>query len=131
MNDIIFTRLHQRSVIVDHNDEQIKYIFIIIGTDDTINWSNNTYSLFEKIINDDTLYNDLFQAKSKDDIIQCLSDMAVRIQLPVFSFFLFHSSIRRNLSQRNPRRSQSLQILRRMLKHVGSGMLLTFQMVIQ
>ena len=83
MNDIIFTRLHQRSVIVDHNDEQIKYIFILIGTDETINWSNNTLSLFEKIIHDDTLYNDLFQAKSKEDIIQCLSDMAVRIQLPV------------------------------------------------
>lgn len=91
MNDILFTRLHQRSVIVDHNDEQIKYIFIILGTSDTINWANNTFSLFEKITNDDTLYNDLFQAKSKEDIIQCLSDMAVRIQLPVLTPLSFHA----------------------------------------
>lgn len=88
MNDVLFTRLHQRSVIMDHNNEQVKYIFIILSNHSHMIWANNLFSLFEKIVNDNTLYNDLFQAKTKSDIIQSLANMAVRIQLPVYLLVL-------------------------------------------
>lgn len=79
----MFARLHQRSVIMDHNNEQVKYIFIILGNQTQTIWASNLFSLLGKIVGDNTLYNDLFQARTKDDIIQSLENMAVRIQLPV------------------------------------------------
>ena len=84
MNDILFARLSHRSAIVDHNNDEVKYIFIIQSDVNHMTWSTNLYSLFQKIVSDNTLYNDLFQAVTKSDIIQSLADVAVRIQLPVY-----------------------------------------------
>lgn len=74
---------------MDHNNEQVKYIFIILGNQTQTIWPSNLFSLLGKIVGDNTLYNDLFQARTKDDIIQSLENMAVRIQLPVLSSIIY------------------------------------------
>lgn len=76
---------------MDHNNEQVKYIFIILGNQTQTIWASNLFSLLGKIVGDNTLYNDLFQARTKDDIIQSLENMAVRIQLPVLSSIVYWS----------------------------------------
>ena len=89
MNDVLFARLQRRSLVLDSTNEQVKYIFIILSNNSHMIWANNLMSLFRKMVSDDTLYNDLFQAKTKSDIIQSLANTAVRIQLPVFLFKSF------------------------------------------
>lgn len=81
---MLFARLQRRAVILN-DDDQVKYVFIILGNPSHTIWTNNLLSLFRKIVNDDILYNDLFQAKTKSDIIQSLANMAVRIQIPVLN----------------------------------------------
>ncbi|CBK22077.2 uncharacterized protein [Blastocystis hominis] len=89
-NDVLFARLTQRSVIPEQDYQQLKssftissiprFVFIISSDASHSLWSHNLFTLLSKVVTDQSLYSDLFLAKSRADVIHALADMAVRIQ---------------------------------------------------
>ena len=92
-NDVLFARLIQRSVVPEQDYEQLKFRFMmisiprfvfIISSDASHSlWSHNLFTLLSKVVTDQSLYSDLFLAKTRADVIHALADMAVRIQRKV------------------------------------------------
>ena len=56
-------------------------IIIITGDEEHCIWCNNLYVLLRKVTADDTLYKDLYLAKSKEEVIQAFANTAVRVQI--------------------------------------------------
>lgn len=93
-NDVLFARLTQRSVVPEQDYQQLKFLFVmmifhprfvfIISSDASHSlWSHNLFTLLSKVVTDQSLYSDLFLAKTRADVIHALADMAVRIQRKV------------------------------------------------
>lgn len=92
-NDVLFTRLSKRSIVTDQHNEQLKwarrrgvrarYIIVIVGDEQHSVWCNNLFTLLKKVTADDTLYNELFMAKDKENVIQAFANTAVRVQILV------------------------------------------------
>lgn len=57
---------------------------IIISSDASHSlWSHNLFTLLEKVVDDQSLYSDLFLAKTNADVVRAFAEMAVRIQIVV------------------------------------------------
>lgn len=92
-NDVLFARLTQRSVVPEQDYQQLKFrlmvisiprfVFIISSDASHSLWSHNLFTLLSKVVTDQSLYSDLFLAKTRADVIHALADMAVRIQRKV------------------------------------------------
>ena len=92
-NDVLFARLTQRSVVPEQDYQQLKFLlmmifhprFVFIISSDASHslWSHNLFTLLSKVVTDQSLYSDLFLAKTRADVIHALADMAVRIQRKV------------------------------------------------
>ena len=92
-NDVLFARLIQRSVVPEQDYQQLKFrlmvisiprfVFIISSDASHSLWSHNLFTLLSKVVTDQSLYSDLFLAKTRADVIHALADMAVRIQRKV------------------------------------------------
>lgn len=60
-----------------------RFVFIISSDASHSLWSHNLFTLLSKVVTDQSLYSDLFLAKTRADVIHALADMAVRIQRKV------------------------------------------------
>ena len=66
-----------------HTLEQQADIIVIVGDEQHSVWCNNLFTLLKKVTADDTLYNELFMAKDKENVIQAFANTAVRVQILV------------------------------------------------
>lgn len=62
---------------------RVRYIIVIVGDEQHSVWCNNLFTLLKKVMADDTLYNELFMAKDKENVIQAFANTAVRVQILV------------------------------------------------
>ena len=62
----------------------VDYVVSLWLADDRWQWfKHNLFTLLKKVTADDTLYNELFMAKDKENVIQAFANTAVRVQILV------------------------------------------------